>query len=191
MIRLVAIATFAMCACGGGTTIEQSWTAPTARNQPPLRKVVTLFISNDVTTRRAGEDKLARDLNARGVQATPAYTILGDQELSNLDTVKAKLRSMGYDGIVAMRIVNREHQLEYMPPTFDGYWGYAYSGFYSPGYAYTETIVRIETTAYSLRNNQLVWSALTKTVDPGSARSLVNDTSKVVASQLTQRGLAG
>ena len=47
------------------------------------------------------------------------------------------------------------------------------------------------TAAYSLTTNQLVWSALTKTVDPDSARKLLGDTSKVVASQLTKHGLAG
>lgn len=79
-IRLVAIAiaiaTFTLGACAGSsTTIEQSWTAPNARNAP-FRKVVSLFLSRDGAMRRAAEDKMARELAARGVQATPAYQVL-------------------------------------------------------------------------------------------------------------------
>ena len=58
------------------------------------------------------------------------------------------------------------------------------------GYAYTETVSRVETSAYSLRTNKLVWSALTKTVGD-EAGELLEETSEVVASQLTKRGLAG
>lgn len=191
----IAIAAAAPAACGPTTTVEQTWTSGQALGQPPLKRVVTVFFSENETLRRAGEDQLARELAAKGVQATPAYAVLSQEEQRNLDTVKSKLLAQGYDGIVTMRIVDRYQELEYMPSTFDGYWGYAspyfYSpGFYSPGYAYTETVVRVETTAYSLRTNRLMWSALTRTVGD-EARALIDDTSDVVAEQLTRRGLAG
>lgn len=194
--RLVAIAITALtfAACAPSTTIEQTWTSPTVRSEPPLQNVVTVFFSDNVTIRRAGEDQLARDLIRKGVNATPSYAIFQDEELSDLDAVKAKLATMGYDGVVTMRIVDRYQELDYMPPTFDGYWGSAYPYFYSPGYyssgyAYTETVVRVETSAYSLRTNKLVWSALTKTYGD-EADDLIDETSRVIASQLTERGLA-
>lgn len=109
--------------------------------------------------------------------------------MTDLNRAKEKLRTLGADGVVVMRLVDREHQLEYIPPDFDMYWGLAWPGVYSPGYAYTETIVRMETTAYSLRDIQLVWSALSKTVDPRNARALINDVTKIVAEQLTKRGI--
>lgn len=191
---LVAIASLGLFACGPSTTVEQTWTTPTVRSQAPLLRVVTVFFSDNVTIRRAGEDQLARDLIARGVQATPSYAVLEEGELHDHDAVRSKLLKLGYDGIVTMRIVDRYQELEYVPPTFDGYWGYSYPyfyspGFYSPGYMYTETIVRVETSAYSLRTNQLVWSALTRTVGD-EVDDLIDDTSRVIATQLTRRGLA-
>lgn len=185
----------ALGACGATTTIEQEWTTPTTQARIPLERVVTVFVSDNVTMRRSAEDQLARDLAMRGVQATPSYAILGEKELENTNAARAKLRQLGYDGVVVMRIVDREQELEYIPPTFDGYWGYWgwYPGYTVGwgGYPYTETIYRLETAAYSLRNNQLVWSALTRTVDPENARTLIDDTTQVVASELTERGLAG
>jgi hypothetical protein len=161
--------------------------------QPPLRKVVTWFSGDSVTMRHAAEDRLATALITQGVSATPGYAVLGDRPM-DLDTVKANLRQQGYDGIVTMRIIDREYQIETTPSTIDGYWGYwpypAYGWGYS-GYTYTTTIYRVETAAYALTNDRLVWSAITKTVDPSNSGDLIGKTSKIVASRLTHSGLAG
>jgi hypothetical protein len=130
------------------------------------------------------------------VEATPAYSIFGDAaQNTDLESIKDTLRNMGYDGVVTMRIVDREHNVQSVPGTFDLYWGYwgpSYWGTtYWPGYVYTETIYRVESAAYSLRTGQLVWSALTKTVDPTSPNELLHGTTNVIAGELTRRGLAG
>jgi hypothetical protein len=194
-------------ACAPATTLEQGWTTPSAQTQPPLRRVVTLYSSPTVVMQRAGEDQLAREFTARGVQATPGYAILGIEErralasigtkpqaAAELEAVKAKLRDMGYDGVVTLQIVDREKNLLYDWGTwgYPGYWGYGYWDYgYWPGYGYTETIYRTEATAYSLRTNQLVWSGLIRSVDPNNADQLINDASKVAANALANRGLAG
>lgn len=178
-------------ACAPSTTIDQEWVSPTARTQPPLRRVVTVFISNDITMRHAAEDELARDLALYGMQATPGYAVLGDGPTSatDLEGLKAKLRGLGYDGVVVMRVLDREQDIEAVPATFDNYWGYWGTGYWGtgwPGYVYTETIYRLEAAAYSLRTGQLVWSATTETVDPSSSRELINETTGLVAGQLSR-----
>jgi hypothetical protein len=193
----LAIAGIVAGACAPSTTIDQAWIAPTARQQPPLRRVVTLFISENMTLRHSGEDELARELAKKGVQATPAYMVFGDgaQNVRDVEPLKARLRELGYDGVVTMRIIDREQQIGSVPSTFDAYWGVWGPGYwratYWPGYVYSETIYRVEAAAYSLRTGQLVWSAITKTTDPSSARQLVDDTTEIVAGQLTRQGLAG
>ncbi|MDX2086267.1 MAG: hypothetical protein SFX73_00400 [Kofleriaceae bacterium] len=164
-----------------------------------MTRVVTVFFSDNETARRAAEDQLARDLLARGVRASPSYAVLSEKDKENADSeaVRAKLTSMGFDGIVMMHIVDRHEDLEYSPATFSGYWSYGYPyfygpGLYGPGYAYTEVVSRIETKAYSLKNGQLVWSAITKTVtEDEDQKPLIDQTTEVIATQLTKRGLAG
>ncbi len=196
-VLVISLVAAAFAACEPSTTLEQVWRAPiTQYQQPPLQRVVTVFIGENESMRRSAEDQLARDLLKRGVQATPAYAVLSTEERKNLDAAKQKMRSMGFDGLVTMRIVDREQDLEYAPGYWGGDWGWGgyyggWGGWYSPGYAYTETLYRIETNAYSLRTNQLVWAALTRTTDPANARQLINETTDVVAGQLTERGLAG
>lgn len=192
----VALAGVTAVACAPSTTIDQVWTSPTARSQPPLRRVVTVFISNDTTMRHRGEDRLARELARMGVEATPGYAVLGDgpQNMMDLESLKSKLRALGYDGVVTLRVVDREQDIESVPGTFHGYWGYWGTGYWGsswPGYVYTETIYRLEAAAFDLRTGRLVWSATTETVDPESGRELVDETTEIVAGQLTLQGLAG
>lgn len=203
LIGTVAVALLAG-ACAGSTALETAWVTPNA-NQPPMRKVVTVFVTDTVALRRTGEDKLAQDLAKVGVAATPAYAVLDEataKQLENLEQpkpemegVKEKLRGMGYDGVVTMHIINRQAELEYSPG-YGGYGGWGYPGYwgywdYSPGYLYTEYTYRTQTTAFSLQTNKLVWTGLVKSTDPSGAPELVDKTSKIIAQQLTNNGLAG
>jgi hypothetical protein len=197
LTKLLAAAGVSLAACYPATTVEQTWTSPTAMGQQPMTRVVTVLFSENETARRAGEDQLARDLLARGVRASPAYAVLTDKELPDSEAVKQKLLSMGFDGIVMMRLIDQHQDIEYSPSTFSGYWSYGYPyfyspGFYAPGYVYTETVSRIETKAYSLKSGQLIWSAVTRTVtEEENQKELLDQTTQVIATQLTERGLAG
>lgn len=173
-------------ACGGSTTIEQSWKAP---NVAPsnLHNVVAVYISRDETMRRTVEDSMAQRLGQLGVRAVPAYSVLSDEDLKDRDRAKAKLVAGGYDGAVALRLVGKETKLVATPSTFDGYWGMAWPGAYNPGYLSTETVVRVETKVFSLADNKLVWSGLSKTVDPNTMRSAIDDVTKVVAKALEKQ----
>jgi hypothetical protein len=181
-----------LAACGGSsTTIEQSWKPP---NLAPsrLRNVVTVYISRDGVIRRVVEDAMAQNLARRSVRAVPAYSVLTDDDLKDRDRAKAKLAASGYDGVVALRLVGKETTIVATPPTdgywtFDSYWGMAWPGVYDPGYLTTETVVRVEAKVFSLADNKLVWAGLSKTVDPNTIRSVIDDVTKVVAETLKKQ----
>lgn len=164
-------------ACSGSTTsIEQTWRAPSAR-MGELTNVVTLLMSGDQTLAHTAEDRLAVHLRQRGVRAMPAYAALSPADLADRSRAIAALRNAGYDGVVTMRLVDSETKLEYVP-TLDTYWGGAWSE------AVPETIVRIEVNAYSLNGNRLVWSGISKSIDPDDLSQLVNDVTAVVSREL-------
>jgi len=185
---------FALVLAAVGCTsasIEASWRSPTA---PHLSNVVTLSPAPDGAVRRSTEDKLAQELSLRGVRAVPAYTVLTDQDLNNRETMMAKLRAGGFDSIVSMRLVGAHQVLRYYP-AFNDYWGGAW-GYWGGwgGYGGTlipETIIRVEVNAYSLDNGQLIWSAMSKSVDPASAWQVVSDVTKLVTDKLAQERLLG
>lgn len=187
MLRLATLVVL-LVACGGpSTTIEQSWRAPEARIGN-MRNVVTLYLSRDGAMRRSVEDEMARKLARTGIRATPAYSILSDGDLEDRDRAKAKLVDSGFDGVIAIRLVSKETELEYVP-SFDHYWGPAWSMAYGPGDVYAETVVRIETSAFSLVDNQLAWTALSRTVDPDNPRETIDEVTTIAARELEKQGV--
>jgi hypothetical protein len=178
----------ALVAVAGCTTasIDSTWRAPSA---PELTNVVALAPVRDGASRRSVEDKLAHQLSEHGVRAVPAYSVITDQDRDNRDAMIAKLRADGFDGVVTMRLVGAHQRLAYYP-AFDQYWGYAW-GPYWGGTLVPETVLRIEVNAYSLATKQLVWSAMSKSVDPADSSQAIHDVSKVVAERLARDRVIG
>ena len=182
-MKVMLLVLIAMVACGSNTSIEQSWKPPGGASAE-LRKVVTVMLWKNPGVRRSAEDELAARLQKAGVYAVPAYTVLSDQEVADPALARARLQAQGFDGAIVMRVIGREQQIHYVPPTYAGYWGGAYGWGYGGGYLQTETIVRLETAAYSLRDGKLVYSAMSKTTDPDSIPSLISGVTSTVAKAL-------
>lgn len=178
--RFLAFAFTVAAGCASTATIESTWRAPSA---PQLTNVVTLSPESDPGMRRTAEDSLAQQLTSRGVHAVPGYSVLQGQDLADRNALVATLRGRGFDGVVAMRLVGAHQQLEAYPD-FDGYWGAAWGGMGTD--IVSETVVRIEVNAYSLATKQLVFSAMSKSVDPESAHQAISDVSKVASAKLAQ-----
>jgi hypothetical protein len=171
----------AAIACGSSTSIENSWKAPSA-SRPQLHRVVTVMLWKDVGVRRSTEDQLAARLQRAGVEAVPGYRVLSESDANDPQMARQRLQAQGFDGILVMRFVSRENQLNYTPPVYTDYWGGAW--YPDGGYAYTTTIVRLETAAYSTSDGQLVYSALSKTTDPSNISALIDSATARVAKAL-------
>jgi hypothetical protein len=172
--RLAFSLSFVFAAIGcSSATIDTSWRAPSG---PTLTNVATLSPSSDVSLRRSSEDELAQQLSHHGVRAVPGYTVIGDQDLGDRNRIASALAAQGFDGIVTIRMVSAEQELD-ESPTFDGdTWATAVP----------ETILRVEIAAYALPSKQLMWTAVSKSVDPYSARAAIGDASKLAGDRLAE-----
>jgi hypothetical protein len=181
------------------TTFDSTWRAPDAR--PVVltgKKVVGLFMSKNPATRRSAEDAMAREISARGAQGVPAYSILSDAEVKDQEAVRAKLESMGFSGVVVMRVVGRETQVNYQPSTwagppyrsfYGGYYRWGWGSVYDPGYLTVDQVVKVETLVYSLEQDKLIWAGISRTVDPTKVDSFVTELAKAVADSMRKDGL--
>jgi hypothetical protein len=195
--RLLALAcTACIAGCGGASTsFEQVWRGPTA-DLGSVQRVVALYESHDGAMRRNVEDAMARKLVQRGMRAVPAYTVLDEAQLEDTQHVRATLAAKGFDGVVEIRLISTEN---YPGETFGGAWhgsydGYGYWGTSWPyaydNYVFDSPVVRVETNLYSLRDDQLVWSARSKTVDADNTGEVIDEVTTLVASTLEHRGTA-
>jgi hypothetical protein len=113
--------------------------------------------------------------------------------MGDMAKMKAVVQRLGFDGAVVIRVVSAKEEVTYVPPsygpTFWGYYGYAFPATYAPAYYRSDKIVRVETSIYSLRQDQLLWVATTETMNPESVASLVDDVAKAVRRELEREKL--
>jgi hypothetical protein len=198
-IRINRSASIAACAALGlamtamgcaSTEMTSSWTDPSAKGAS-LSKVAVICLTKDPGLRRMAEDTAAAHL--AGAQAVPSYQVLGDADLKNREAVKESLRAQGFEGVLVMRVTGVSEQVTAVDGpygTFDGYYDWAGAAVYAPGYLETDTIVHVVSNLYELRDqNKLIWSGVSQTFDPSSAKSFMNDVSKAVAKSIEKEHL--
>ncbi|HVU53106.1 MAG TPA: hypothetical protein VHL80_20625 [Polyangia bacterium] len=162
--------------------MNSTWTDPSAKGAS-LSKVAVICLAKDPGLRRMAEDTAASQLV--GAQAVPSYQVLGDTDLKDRDAVKAKLKDQGFQGVLFMRLAGVTERISPMQyGSFDGYYDYAAPALYDPAFVQTDTVVHVVSSLYSLQDDKLIWSGVSQTFDPASARSFMTDVSKAVAKSI-------
>jgi hypothetical protein len=162
------------------------------------KKVAALVISKDDSLRMAGEESLARELSARGMQAVATYRMAPKEELQSAETARPWFERANVEGIVALRPVTVESRQAYTAGTWVnpnystlwGYYGYGWGSVYVIGTVPKQTRVTIETTIYSVSRNQLLWAAVTEATSSGDLREFVDELAKEMVKEMQEQGLA-
>ena len=181
-------------ACSAPTTETGVWKSPTYA-AGPMTSVAVFAGRLSGRERRQLEDAYVAALATHGVHATPSYVLFpdgGSQARPDPNAVRSTLQRDGYDGVLfsTMRGAT-EHVLT--EPGND--WPQAFSGAYyaeqapMPTEVQVESVVHFQTTVWSTRTGQMVWSATTQTKNPTSGSDFVASLTKAVVPSLAQAGL--
>ena len=177
----------------GGTKIVKQWASPDIANYQ-FDHVLAICIIKDPTTRELVESAMAA--RARKSNALPSYNILREADLQDKELAKQKILKMGFDGAVIMRPLSVKDRVTYVPGSYPsyygsfwGYYGYAWPALYTPDYTYTDKIVQVETTIFSIKDDKLLWNTVSETKNPESARDVVLGIAKAIGKEARKRGL--
>lgn len=197
-VILVAAALLAALLGGcASTAIVSVWKDP-ALERVPFGKVLVVFQHSDSALRHAMERTMAAEIR----NSVPAHAIFRDDEVRDMELVKARVRQEGFDSAVIMRIVGVEREVSYVPGRmhavpghyhgFWGYWGYGWRSVYEPGYMRADRVLSIATNVYGVADDRLVWASQSETFNPASLKSAVAEvvrvTSRATGEALRTRG---
>jgi hypothetical protein len=199
---VLALFVFGFFACTSPTRITSTWRDPNVTiSNPRLHKIVVAALLYDQGVRRSVEDYMSSLYPGVAVQS---YLIFGDSLVKDEHGESQKLKEQGFDGIVIMKQVADNLNQHYVPgtmpayyTTWGGYWGYGWGGpgwrstyYYpgTPGHMQTNRTWFVQVNAYSLISNKLVWSAETKTTNPGGRIPLFQDVCDRVHAQMKKEG---
>jgi len=177
----------------GKTKLIQSWADPSVKNYH-FGKVLTVAIIDVPEFRRIAEAAMAR--NIKKFKAVPSNTVLQKGQERDVEAAKRILKQEGFDGAVVLRPVSGDNKIQYVAPTLPdpylSYWSYntwAWPINATPGYIKYDQIVELETLFYSIKDDKLLWSGVSKTSNYKNISNLVDEIAKVIAKELDKQGI--
>lgn len=192
---LIAAFALGLAACGPATRIEKSWREPTAtKKMTDYQKVLVVCFAQSESARRNAEDDIVRSMGGRGV-ASYGYSIMADKSKGR-DAITEAIKKDGFDAAIVTRLIDKEKETSFVPGTvtypyyrnFWGYYGWGYGAYTTPGYYVENHVYYVETNVYDLEKDQLVWSGVTSTTNPGKLDRAVNEIAGVVKRQMRVDG---
>lgn len=189
-----------LVACATTTTLTSTWRSSEAQGINLTGKAIAVvFITNDESLRRSGENALAWDLFERGARGFGTYLLLPSDQHQDGEVAQARMKAAGADAVVTMRVVREDQRITYTPGTmvqdpmrsFRPYWGMGWRTVYQPGNLRTDTLVSVETLVYSLpdaQNSQLIWASTSRTTNPAAIDTLVRDVAEATVRDMVRQG---
>src|SRR5687767_10711053 len=105
MWMLVAVvSTSAGCAAN---RLVHSWTEPSVRKLE-FDRIVAVAMTSDGPLRRLAESEMVRII---GPKAVASSQVLKEDEVGDVDKVRARLAAEGFDGAITMRLVDAATQV--------------------------------------------------------------------------------
>lgn len=191
-------------ASGKSIKMVTSWFNPQYKGQK-FHKVLVIGVAQDLKVRADFEDGMATQLARPGVQTIPGNQILlrpDPNAKPDFEYLRAQVRSNGIDAVVVSRLLRIDKEVTSIPGStyvapfpyyysFYGYLGAVYPVVYDPGYTREDTTVSVETNVYATEqpDGDLVWTGVSNSFNPKSAKKVADSLMKEVPRQMEKDGL--
>jgi len=198
LIASAAVALFAVNMTAARPTFKSTWKADGASGVTFIgKKVAALVITSDDNLRISAEEQLVRELDARRLNGVATYRMAPREVLGSSEQARPWFERAGVEGVVALRPVSLDKQVTYTPSvwttssysTLWGYYGYGWSGVYSPGGTSVDTTLIVETLVYSVPLDTLLWAGVSTTTNPKEAPAFIKELIDAAVKELKKQGL--
>lgn len=187
--------------CMSTTTMSGVWSDPQYAGDPSGRVLVLGIGASEVGTRMF-EDAMAEQLTKRKMTAIKGSKIFPINAPIDTTAIRNYVIANEINLLSVTRLLDVSKETEYVPGatayvpvatyhSFGGYYAHSYAVVHEPGYLRTSQTATIETNVYSTRDNTLVWSGRSQTVDPASVDDAVWDISNALVGNMAKKGLFG
>ena len=193
-VIIFSIVSVTLMSCGSSTRIINSWSDPEMTDNPnEWEKVLVIVQSPNEGMRRVAEDRVA-SLNPKIIVS---YTILSESVVQDKERSRELIESADIDAIMTFKLIDEETQLNYTPGTYNyydyrmGYWGYHdyyWGNYYNSGYYTTDMVYSVETQVFSMKDNKLVYAAVSETTNPDRIDDAIEEVTKATFHQMVRDG---
>ena len=192
LMLLVLVALISGCQ---STSIRSAW-FDTEFTGPPMRKIIVVAGTDNVSNARAFEDAFVERLRAAGVDGIAGYTVVTDAARASEATFVANILNSGAQGLLLVRLLGVDTRAQVstiMVPGGIAWGGGTWSGptrMMVPVQQVSQyDLATVETKLFETKTKQLVWAATTSTFNPRSVARETPAFADLIIGQLVARGI--
>jgi hypothetical protein len=190
---------FALLSGCASSELTDIWSDSSFQSHP-LNKMLVISVSKNSTHRRIWEDAYSAELVKHGVAAMTSYSLFPDA-VPDTNQVLQIVQKNGFDGILVTHRLPSEANPQYV----QGYMGQEqytrytwrmhgfvpyYRNIWHAGYVDSQKVDIRATDVWATKNeDQMIWSATSKTPEPNSIQEVRPEIVKLVMSELTRNGM--
>ncbi|NCD71650.1 hypothetical protein [Mucilaginibacter agri] len=207
-LSLIFTVVVALClsACSSPMKIVASWINTEEIKPEPYKSVFIIALTGNLEAKRAIENDLATNAEARGIKAYKSIVVFGPfsgkSSIPSKDIISKKVAELGCEAIFTVALVDKEITTTYVPssttvvgapyyPTypyygsFGGY--YAYSAiYYDPGYYSTDKKYSLEANVYDAKSEKLIISIESKAANPSGIQKSSKQYTTLLADEISR-----
>ena len=177
------------------TSIRSAW-FDTDFTGPPLRKIIVVAGTDNVSDARAFEDAFVERLRAAGVDGVAGYSVITDAARASEATFVANILNSGAQGLLLVRLLGVDTRTQVSTTMVPGgiAWGAGNWGGSTPMMVPVQQVSQydlatVETKLFDTKTKQLVWAATTSTFNPRSVARETPAFADLIIGQLVARGI--
>ncbi|WP_194775266.1 hypothetical protein [Pararhodonellum marinum] len=187
--------------CTSSSKIIGSWKSHDPNSDKYKNIFVYALIGDDFILKQTIEEDVDKILEEKGIYASSSLNVKVPAELSieeRKSFLAEKIYQSGHDAIMTIAIIDQTNETRYVPGTsyynpmmygggyvrFGGYYSMYGPMMYSPGYYDTEKNFYAEINLYDSKDQNLIWSAQSKTTNPTQMQKDAYDFAEVVVKQM-------
>ena len=198
LLGVVSILLMALALNGCSTTatpIVSEWRNP-AQASGSFQRLMIGGPSGDVSVRRNFEDEFVTQLAAVGINASPSYRYMRENEETNENNLKQAAQKVRADGLLFVRSVSVEEKTNYpaIGPEisfgiFGSNIGAAWSGISGTSGPYRYNEYTSETALYDITKDELVWTGTVRMTEPTNVQTAIKSYVQTITKALAAQNL--
>jgi len=183
------------------TKLVQSWSETSFEGQP-LKQILVIGIMRGDQQRRIYEDTFVRHLKDAGISGIAGYTLILDTEdYNDRAIIRDAVQKSGADSALIATLVSVKEKERHVPPSvyyepmygyrrgFYDYYGMSHRAVYSPGYTTVDTVVKLETTIFTLSPEKMIWAGTTESFNPPSPQKIIEENADIIIKSMKASNL--
>jgi hypothetical protein len=205
-IALLLFFVYTMSGCAPTQKVTGFWSDPESNSGGSYKKIFVIVISPNTQTNYYLESELRKTLISKGYKVVRFNDIFPPSLNVGKDITREQftesIKMTGCDGVMTLALLDAQTVESYHPGTsyypsnygyygsYYGYYNFTYPQVYTPGYYSVDKTFFLETNAYDVASDKLLWSVQSEAKNPKSLEAGFVNYSKMLINFLKGKGLA-